>query len=36
MARYELNDGKSHKFWEVEREGSSVTTRWGRVGTQGQ
>lgn len=36
MRRFELVDGKSEKFWEVEVEGSSVTTRWGRIGTDGQ
>ncbi|MEM6926524.1 MAG: WGR domain-containing protein, partial [Myxococcota bacterium] len=36
MARYELSDGKSHKFWEITREGTEVTTRWGRIGTGGQ
>lgn len=36
MKRYERSDGKSHKFWSVFREGSEVTTSWGRVGTNGQ
>jgi predicted DNA-binding WGR domain protein len=31
-----LVEGTSSKFWEVELEGSSVTTRYGRLGTQGQ
>jgi len=34
--RYELVDGKSSKFWEVNVEGSSVTTTYGRIGTSGQ
>ena len=34
--RFELSDGRSHKFWEVARDGSQVTTRWGRIGTRGQ
>lgn len=36
MARYEFSDGKSHKFWEITRDGVHVTTRWGRIGTDGQ
>lgn len=28
--------GTSRKFWECERRGSTVTVRWGRVGTPGQ
>ncbi|MCB9592599.1 MAG: DUF4132 domain-containing protein [Sandaracinaceae bacterium] len=36
MRRLELVEGKSSKFWEVEREGASVTTRWGRLGTTGK
>ncbi|MEN0065327.1 MAG: DNA ligase [Myxococcota bacterium] len=36
MTRYEFSDGKSHKFWEIERVGTEVTTRWGRIGTDGQ
>ena len=36
MARYELVEGKSAKFWEIEVGGASVTTRWGRLGTAGQ
>lgn len=34
--RYELSDGKSNKFWEIARSGTSVTTTWGRIGTGGQ
>ena len=36
MRRFELTEGASAKFWEVAREASSVTTRWGRIGTAGQ
>ncbi|MGH9553306.1 MAG: WGR domain-containing protein, partial [Terriglobales bacterium] len=34
--RFELIGGNSSKFWEIEIEGSSVTTWWGRIGTAGQ
>lgn len=36
MDRYELSDGKSHKFWAAEVEGGELTTKWGRIGTDGQ
>ncbi len=36
MPRYELSEGTSNKFWEIELEGSSFTTRYGRIGTDGQ
>lgn len=36
MPRYEFVEGTSSKFWEIELEGSSFTTRWGRIGTDGQ
>jgi predicted DNA-binding WGR domain protein len=36
MARYEFEEGTSSKFWEIELDGTSVTTRWGRIGTEGQ
>ena len=36
MPRYEFNDGKSHKFWEIELSGNTFTVRYGRVGTDGQ
>ncbi|MGZ3423537.1 MAG: WGR domain-containing protein, partial [Polyangiales bacterium] len=36
MPRYELSEGTSNKFWEIELEGSSFTTRYGRIGTEGQ
>jgi parallel beta-helix repeat protein len=36
MRRLEYQEGSSHKFWEVQVDGTDVTTRWGRVGTKGQ
>ena len=36
MRRFEYRDAKSSKFWEIDRSGSEVTTRWGRTGTNGQ
>lgn len=36
MARYELKDGKSSKFWEIDLDGDSFTVRYGRIGTDGQ
>lgn len=33
---FEFVEGTSNKFWEVELAGNSVTTRWGRIGSQGQ
>lgn len=36
-ARYfEYTDDSSNKFWEVSQSGNSMTTRWGRIGTNGQ
>lgn len=34
--RFEFVDDKSSKFWEVSHSGSDMTTRWGRVGSNGQ
>ena len=34
--RLEYVDGGSAKFWEGERSGTTVTVRWGRIGTAGQ
>ena len=35
-ARYfELVDDKSSKFWEISLDDSTVTVRYGRIGTQG-
>ena len=36
MAHYECVDGTSRKFWEIELDGSTLATRWGRIGTAGQ
>jgi predicted DNA-binding WGR domain protein len=36
MRRFEFHDDRSHKFWEIERDGAVVTTRWGRIGAAGQ
>jgi len=36
MRRFELSDGKSDKFWSVERAGAELHLSWGRIGTQGQ
>ncbi len=34
--RFELDSDASHKFWEVWVEGSTLTVRFGRIGTKGQ
>jgi predicted DNA-binding WGR domain protein len=36
MRRFELSDGSSHKFWEIELGSTSFEVRWGRIGTGGQ
>ncbi|MFD7657828.1 DUF4132 domain-containing protein [Actinosynnema sp. NPDC059797] len=36
MRRWELVEGGSAKFWEVSRDGSVVTVRFGRLGSAGQ
>jgi DNA ligase-1 len=37
MKRYfEFVDGKSSKFWEISQNGTEVTVRFGRIGTNGQ
>ncbi len=36
MPRYEYDDGKSKKFWEIHLEGDTFTVRFGRLGTGGQ
>jgi DNA ligase-1 len=33
---FEFVEGTSSKFWEIERAGRDVTTRWGRIGSAGQ
>jgi len=34
--RFELVEGKSSKFWEVDVKGTDLLLRWGRIGTNGQ
>ncbi len=34
--RFELVEGSASKFWEVARDGCSVTVRFGRIGSSGQ
>lgn len=36
VRRCELVEGASAKYWEVSRQGSAITIRYGRIGTQGQ
>jgi predicted DNA-binding WGR domain protein len=36
MRRYELIEGKSSKFWEIETHDNQLTVRYGRIGTKGQ
>lgn len=36
MRRYEFVEGSSKKFWEIELEDDTFTTRWGRIGSAGQ
>src|SRR5688572_20088817 len=36
MPRYELSDGRSNKFWQIELSGTSFTTTYGKIGTAGQ
>ena len=37
MATYlEFKDSKTEKFWEVKTRGNAATTRWAKLGTDGQ
>jgi predicted DNA-binding WGR domain protein len=36
LRRFEFSKGTSNKFWEIGLEGVGLTTRWGRIGTEGQ
>jgi predicted DNA-binding WGR domain protein len=36
MARYEFHEGTSNKFWQIDLDGTSFTTTFGKVGTSGQ
>lgn len=35
MKRFEYREGSSNKFWEIGVTGAVVTTRWGRIGSEG-
>ena len=35
MQRYEYTEGTSNKYWEIEREGTTVVVHYGRIGTNG-
>lgn len=34
--RFEFNEGTASKFWEIAISGTDVTTRWGKIGSDGQ
>jgi uncharacterized protein (TIGR02996 family) len=36
MPRYEFSEGTSNKFWEIELDGVSFTTTYGKIGSSGQ
>ncbi len=36
MRRFEMVEGSSSKFWEIELGDASFEVRWGRIGTSGQ
>jgi uncharacterized protein (TIGR02996 family) len=36
MRRFEFQDAKSHKFWEIDVAGDAFTVRYGKFGTDGQ
>ncbi|HEY3999828.1 MAG TPA: DUF4132 domain-containing protein [Candidatus Xenobia bacterium] len=36
MRRFEFSEGTSNKFWEADIAGSTLSVRWGRIGTAGQ
>ncbi len=36
MPRYELTDGSTSKFWQIDLDGDSFTTTFGKIGTSGQ
>jgi predicted DNA-binding WGR domain protein len=35
-ARFIYRDEKSHKFWDIETNGTDLTVQYGKVGTTGQ
>lgn len=36
MRRFELVEGSSSKFWQIEQDGNKLTIQWGKIGTAGQ
>jgi predicted DNA-binding WGR domain protein len=36
MPRYEFKEGSSNKFWEIKLDGSEFTTKYGKIGADGQ
>jgi predicted DNA-binding WGR domain protein len=36
MPRYEFSEGTSNKFWQIDLNGASFTTTFGKIGTAGQ
>jgi predicted DNA-binding WGR domain protein len=36
VGRYEFSGGTSNKFWEIQLEGKTLTTTYGRIGSDGQ
>ena len=36
MRRFELSEGTSHKFWQIDLDGTSFTVTFGKIGTAGQ
>jgi uncharacterized protein (TIGR02996 family) len=36
MRTFEFKEGTSNKFWSIERKGTSLTVRFGKIGTPGQ
>ncbi len=36
VRRFEFNDDKSAKFWEIEQAGAKFVVRYGKIGTAGQ
>src|SRR4051812_4409423 len=36
MRTFQLSDESSHKFWNVDVQGSAVVVTFGKIGTQGQ
>ena len=36
VRRFEFSEGSSSKFWEIKTDGTEVTVRFGRIGTERQ